>query len=86
MGHCRIRVDQGVERLIVVGCGEIKGVADGLFLGAGVLPPLPFQLKHLRSAGVEPIRGCRRVIRWNVSMLDYFNHNAPFPYNLFAQP
>ncbi len=47
MGKGGFRVDQRIECLIVVGGGHIEEVADRLFLGSGVFPPLTFECKHL---------------------------------------
>src|SRR6185437_9717216 len=38
-----VRVDQRVEQLVVVRRREVEELADGLLLGPGVLPPLPFE-------------------------------------------
>jgi hypothetical protein len=40
-------VDQRIEKLVIVRCRQIEELPDGLLLGSGVLPPLPFQGKHL---------------------------------------
>ncbi|VXC43253.1 hypothetical protein ARTHRO9AX_70009 [Arthrobacter sp. 9AX] len=47
MGQCILGINEGIEQLIVVRRGEVEKLPDGLFLGAGVLPPLPLQGKHL---------------------------------------
>src|SRR4051794_40769412 len=37
------RVDEGVQHLVIAGRRHVEQLADGLFLGTGVLPPLPFE-------------------------------------------
>ncbi len=47
MGQRILGVYERVQDLVVV-CGrEIEQLADSLFLGSGVLPPLPLQRQHL---------------------------------------
>ncbi len=53
MGQCVLGVDQRVQYLVVVRGGEIEQFADSLFLGSGVLPPLPFQGEDLLVAFAE---------------------------------
>ena len=53
------RVDQGVEHLVVAGGRHVEQLADGLLLGAGVLPPLALEGQDLAVAR----RQLRGVVR-----------------------
>ena len=53
MGQSILGIDEGIEDLVVVGRGQIEQLADGLFLGPRVLPPLPLQGQHLLVADAE---------------------------------
>lgn len=50
MGQGVLGIDQRIQDLVIVRSGEIKQFADGLFLGPGVLPPLPLQGQYLLLA------------------------------------
>jgi hypothetical protein len=47
VGQRVLTINEGIKDLVVVRRGQVKELADGLFLGAGVLPPLPFQGENL---------------------------------------
>ena len=50
------RVDQGIEHLVVPRRGHVEQLTDGLFLGAGVLPPLPLEGEDLAVAAGQAVR------------------------------
>ena len=54
--RCRV-VDEGVGHLVVARRAHVEQLADGLLLGAGVLPPLPLEGDDLAVAVAEP-GGC----------------------------
>lgn len=59
MGQGVLGIDEGVEDLVIVRGGKIEQLADRLFLGPRVLPPLPLERQYLLVAGVQPgICGC----------------------------
>src|SRR5450759_2146506 len=49
-------VDEGVEHLVVPGGAHVEQLADGLLLGAGVLPPLALKGDDVAVAVTELAR------------------------------
>src|SRR5262249_47630048 len=57
-GHRGRLVDQGVEHLVVPGIGHVEQLADRLFLGARVLPPLALERENLALPQLQLATEC----------------------------
>jgi hypothetical protein len=72
-------VHQRIEHLVITGGRHREEVLDGIFFGAGVLPPLALERQDVVLASVQPI-GEIRVVPGLLGPRDCAVHIAPGPF------